>query len=100
MPEGDVEAGTRYFVNALRGFGARHHFDLYHPDQVERGVEEAPAEALAHDEWMYGYRFVERKGAQTTGSRGSTESDGKSRESDGTRSEWVPLVMRKEPTDV
>jgi len=119
---GDVEAGTRFIVNALRGFGARHHFDLYHPEQVERGIEDAPPEGAARAAWMYGYRFEEHKGGRTTGRPGSTESDGNSRESDGSRkcstrehvesidkpgfcvwcdlprSEWVPLVMRQEPS--
>jgi hypothetical protein len=61
VPAGDVEAGTRYIVNALRGFSTRHHFDLYHPHQVEIGVEYAPPDEPDREAWMYGYLFSERK---------------------------------------
>jgi hypothetical protein len=41
----------------------RHHFDRYHPDQVERGISDAPPEGPARDAWLFGYRFVERQGS-------------------------------------
>jgi hypothetical protein len=121
---GDIEQGRSFIVNALRGFAMRHHFDRYHADLVEQGIKEAPAEGPpggARDAWLFGYRFVERKAGELPG---AMKSDGNSRESDGTKKcatrehvesidkpgfcvwcdlprwEWVPLVMRKEPTDV
>lgn len=57
----DIERGRSFIVNALRGFAMRHHFDRYHPDQVERGISDAPPEGPARDAWLFGYRFVERK---------------------------------------
>lgn len=60
---GDVEAGGRFILNALRGFGMRHHFDRCHPDHVEMGIAAAPPEGPEHEAWLYGYRFIERKGS-------------------------------------
>jgi hypothetical protein len=59
---GDIEAGARFIVNALRGFGMRHHFECRHPDRVEEGIATAAPEEPDREAWLYGYRFTERAG--------------------------------------
>jgi hypothetical protein len=61
VSEEDRAEGVRFLVYAMRGFGMRHHFDRYHPDQVELGITAAPVGGPARDAWLFGYRFVERE---------------------------------------